>query len=734
MRRCVNRMGYLLMRRLWLLLILLCGSGGTMEARTWYVAAEGKSGELPPCETCNDCGTRYPHSETGAGRGEGTMQRPWSLEWALSNPPDIADPQFDRCFPDRCRRLIQPGDIVELRGGTYAGYYTSAFEGPLEVRHIPAAYTCYLEGSEGLPIIVRAEKGGKVSLDMTGRTIALRLQQLEYVPVLSKVPNPLYKKHRDQRNPWRYMGRIGQLPNPPPPPEDPLMARMIGSVLSNAGLVITKPYITVQDLEICNHTTQRFSYDRGNKPLFRENLLKGSPPDELHPMDIREGVTVNARGVRLIGLHIHDMLGDGIDAYDAATGIEISSCIIHNNGWNCPNRPNGQGIYTQNTSEVPRLFRQNVIYNNAQNGLKFYSGSKPIVRNYNLIGNYAMNNGSMFVSYNIDREIVTDGELSPAPRWMTWDNIYIGNTAAEKFTLRGNHFILTEARYPMKYPAKLLFHNRTHYHDSDYYLYRTSNFHIGANEEEACTDFIIDSNHSFGGGYGFTLTSLWGLSFTRNIIEAQYEGVNVYQVNKQMPCPYTVPEAGSKFYPGINVWAGNVIYPLTGLGTPKKALVRFCYPGNCLRQCGNNCTPECSSGFYCRRDTLVKRYVAGTNPEVAVAAAPPLEEVLIQRDEVHAGRYFVYIYNWKASPKVRLNLARYVISGHRFRLLNALKPDESIKGLPAVYTEPFQLDLSQLGIAPAIGEPLRPSDPNPNYMVKSIGGSGKYACLVLELE
>ena len=73
----------------------------------------------------------------GAPANKGTPDSPWDLATALAGGPT--------------RSEVKAGDTVWLRGGTYAGAHTST-----------------LQGAPGAPVIVRAARGERVTLDRAG--------------------------------------------------------------------------------------------------------------------------------------------------------------------------------------------------------------------------------------------------------------------------------------------------------------------------------------------------------------------------------------------------------------------------------------------------------------------------------------------------------------------------------------------------------------------------------------
>ena len=119
-------------------------SGVAVGSTTITATSEGKSGTS--VVTVNDPTSirvgKYV-SPTGSSGGDGSVNRPWDINTALSGAGG----------------RIVPGDTVWLRGGTYPGTHTSS-----------------LRGTASAPIVVRAYPGERVTLDGTSSsTITLNV-------------------------------------------------------------------------------------------------------------------------------------------------------------------------------------------------------------------------------------------------------------------------------------------------------------------------------------------------------------------------------------------------------------------------------------------------------------------------------------------------------------------------------------------------------------------------------
>jgi hypothetical protein len=115
-------------------------------------------------------GNQYYVSPSGGPKGAGTLDDPWDLQTALSQP-----------------KLVGPGATIWLRRGVYAGIFESV-----------------LKGEPDRPIIVRAMPGERVTIDTgaatSGAGIVARGSDCWYwgIEIMSSEPN----RKSSQKGPW----------------------------------------------------------------------------------------------------------------------------------------------------------------------------------------------------------------------------------------------------------------------------------------------------------------------------------------------------------------------------------------------------------------------------------------------------------------------------------------------------------------------------------------------------
>lgn len=79
-----------------------------------------------------------------------------------------------------------------------------------------------------------------------------------------------------------------------------------------------------------------------------------------------------------------------------ATGLQVTGCIIYNNGWDRPGNADGHGFYLQSNGTSPGsvFISKNVIFNGFAYGIHVYSGGNPI-NNITLDSNVSFNNSTL---------------------------------------------------------------------------------------------------------------------------------------------------------------------------------------------------------------------------------------------------------------------------------------------------------------------------------------------------
>jgi hypothetical protein len=120
-------------------------------------------------------------------------------------------------------------------------------------------------------------------------------------------------------------------------------------------------------------------------------------------LELRHNALVNdASHTKYINLVVHD---GGVGFYNEPKSIdvEVTGCIIYNNGWQGPDRGHGHALYLK-AFIGPLVARDNVVFNQYGLGVHAYTNSKTgKLMNITIEGNVAFNNGTL----------ATRGSLSP---------------------------------------------------------------------------------------------------------------------------------------------------------------------------------------------------------------------------------------------------------------------------------------------------------------------------------
>jgi len=122
-----------------------------------------------------------------------------------------------------------------------------------------------------------------------------------------------------------------------------------------------------------------------------------SRQDGPYPTDVPRGILATdasgetGEGLKLIDLVAHDLASVLLEK--DAVDLEISGCLVYYNGWTAPDRGHGHGIYVQNVSGT-KTIRDNVIFENFDNGIQAYGSAAAGLDNLDIEGNTIFENGA----------------------------------------------------------------------------------------------------------------------------------------------------------------------------------------------------------------------------------------------------------------------------------------------------------------------------------------------------
>ena len=158
-------------------------------------------------------------------------------------------------------------------------------------------------------------------------------------------------------------------------------------------------------------------YVGGDYSVFWGFELTNSSPQRTSPSpgsDFRSNVVVPAAAhTKFINLVVHD---GGVAFYTEPQypDIEISGCIIYNNGWQGPDRGHGHALYIKNYTG-PLVARDNVMFNQYGYGVHAYTNATTgKLINLDIEGNVAFNNGALANRKSLSANILLGGEAYAA--------------------------------------------------------------------------------------------------------------------------------------------------------------------------------------------------------------------------------------------------------------------------------------------------------------------------------
>src|SRR2546429_2738674 len=126
----------------------------------------------------------------------------------------------------------------------------------------------------------------------------------------------------------------------------------------------------------------------------------------------RPNLLVNtASHTRYVNLTLHDG-GIGFFSYPNRADVEVSGCIVYNNGWSVGTVGNGHGLYVKSDAG-PLLLRDNVLFDQFGFGIHAYTDATDgLLNNITVEGNASFNNGLLAGSPSGSNVLV--GGLAPA--------------------------------------------------------------------------------------------------------------------------------------------------------------------------------------------------------------------------------------------------------------------------------------------------------------------------------
>jgi hypothetical protein len=301
-------------------------------------------------------GPTFHVATNGKVTGNGTVNSPWDLQTALSQPSSVV-----------------PGSTIYLHGGTYRGKFTSNLNGtaanPIVVRSYPGEWAKidgYWTSSLGVAL---------PSLGSPSDTVTVVLSNDVGYPEGTKIivgREQIYLGGKQSDGvTWKNSGRGNSA--------TPIAAHNAGEVVYNGEKTITVngSYTYYRDFEVFNSLPIR-SYDFPWTGVA--SVVRGS------------GIFVNpSTGLKFVNLVLHDNQ-EAIYLVTGAIDAEVYGCIIFNNGFVDWDRGHGQGLYMANDTGQKKV-RNVLSFNNFSDGMKAYAESGS-VKNFLYEHIISFNNGA----------------------------------------------------------------------------------------------------------------------------------------------------------------------------------------------------------------------------------------------------------------------------------------------------------------------------------------------------
>ncbi|QQS41989.1 MAG: VCBS repeat-containing protein [Acidobacteriota bacterium] len=290
----------------------------------------------------------------GQPNGNGSITSPYDLQTVLNDPANVG-----------------PGTTVYLRGGTYAGRFTSNLSGtpsnPITVRSYPGEWA-RIDGYK-LTTITAGLPGasGNSNLSLADPTTAREGS------VIQVDNEDMYIVNASGSQITAVRGWNGT----------PVVAHSVGAPVWHRGstMTINGSDTVYRDFEVFDSNPNRSFSSTGNA-----SDRKGG-----------EGLFVFGSRTKFINLIVHDAQ-DGLFLAESARDVEVYGVITFNNGHVDPVRGNGHGLYIQNNLGVKQI-RNVISFNNFATGMKAF-GESGYANNVSFEGVVSFNNQSPAVFPN----------------------------------------------------------------------------------------------------------------------------------------------------------------------------------------------------------------------------------------------------------------------------------------------------------------------------------------------
>jgi hypothetical protein len=162
------------------------------------------------------------------------------------------------------------------------------------------------------------------------------------------------------------------------------------------------------------------------------------------------GLQANTNAGHFINLVVHDAGNQGVSFWTPGENAELYGCLIYNNGIH-DNLDHGAYVHNETGT---KLLADNVFFDNFARGIQVYASSNnPAIRNVQVEGNVAFNNGSISSNVSARQNLVINAQVSTSGM-VARDNLLYYSPGEDGVQLRlgnvdpsNNHDIAVDSNY-----------------------------------------------------------------------------------------------------------------------------------------------------------------------------------------------------------------------------------------------------------------------------------------------
>lgn len=153
-------------------------------------------------------------------------------------------------------------------------------------------------------------------------------------------------------------------------------------------------WVNYWGFEIMNSHSNRLTTEAGSFPARFREVYAGQTNDVSG-----SGFDLQAPGVKLINLIIHDSIGNGV--FTSGMNAEVYGCVCYYNGWQGCDRGHGHGLYGQSEAPNTAKIQECLFFANYGIGTQA-TATRPVVDNFYFEGNVFFFNGILAREHQVN--------------------------------------------------------------------------------------------------------------------------------------------------------------------------------------------------------------------------------------------------------------------------------------------------------------------------------------------